>query len=490
MANESPVTLNTVPGSVPDIGKARVIQIKAQRLVNMMRDLRQPKGIREAAKLAFDTLQREALLQGLEVSYAPPPPTGPAVVSGEMRSEIAAAERFGRQMGTAPAAPAQAPLEVTVPPGPPTVVPQLGANVPKPVFPEQMQLPPQAGPAPTQVSTEAPTGFIGPPEQAQRLPDSGVPTVTPDAILPPEGESADVAALRAFTQTPFPTLEKAQYTRAEGIALAFLAGLKGIESALPFINMKESRVQREFEAKAQGYQTQQRGLMGLAELSQREGDRREMARLRAAQLEFNSQLRLAADERARQSLLLRADAAERADRMLQISEARFKRPLPTVMGGIQDMGQIIRDLDELIPLVESGAGGPIASGVFQSQKWSPDTIRAATLWGDARTLLAPDRIGRAQTQLELTGTAADFFNIGISNSRGRQLSVLRTFRDMAQARLDGLATVYDPETIYRLAGVAARTGAGYPSAPLPAIPPGAIEVPEGELVLYDSVEAQ
>lgn len=485
------------PISVPPSVQTRIRQ-KASALQRGLGNPKLAREVREAYKLAFDEIRKQAEAMGArfvvpEVTEPPPgvpPPVPPPEPRGgtlgaldALTAGIGARQRRERaeRMAAAGLEPSPHPSvtrEIAPPAAPPAAV------APAPVTP------PAGRPEALSISGEP--GTFTPATGGEPAP------VVPE-LLPPEPEepeSADIAALRAALATPVPSRRKPRFDRVEGIVLSFLAGLRGVEAALPFIQMRERQADVEFESALTERRERISGLAGLAQITEQSRARREMMAMRRATQEWTRRLqmhRIENDLWNRQIRVAHLDLARAADAR---AEARFVRLPVSVADGIGDMGQLLRNLDRLIPLVESGAGGPIAAGVFQSHRgWLPnsqDTIDAATLWADSRLLISPDRIGRAGTGIEVSGLGGNFFDVGIANNRGRQLSVLRQFRDLARQQVERLATNYNPESVYKAAGLwpqAAQAGLSAGTAAIPPLPPGVVPVVESDIMLYDSAEA-
>lgn len=521
MPDPSGLSIQTTGGALPDVAVAQVIQRKAQRLLAIMGDAQQPQRIRETAKLAFDSLQKSAKTIGLDVSYNAPAPSNPPSVLSP--SDLAAARAAGiNTRGLVKASDFQPPTGAGPAPAdvgvmPPAPAPPLSADISAgplgaaPAFPnaadlraEAAQTAPQplgpSAPAPAQAATVAPTPEpLGPPQSATRLPDTGIAPAPPLDLSapPPEPDSADTIALRAALAAPAPTYQRPTYTRSEGIALAFLAGLKGVNEALPFIKLKEEQATRAAQTGLEARGQTISGLHGLAAVGEAGKDRAEAMQLRRVQMQTNEAYRQIQLQNQHEMLLNSSARVQIAQQMADTRSMLATRPSNAQVSELAKMGNLYARAQSARALVDAGYGGPVAARMPWGTGWpSGENIHnAAQLYSDLDYLAAgttKENIGSQMSERELA-LLAGAIPRG-TDIRTKQLVNLDAYLKMFGDKVRSLGGVYDPLVVRRAFGhdVVGLGGGRIDSgtAPiLPPLPPGLVSVPDTDLSLYDEGEA-
>jgi len=525
MPDPSGLSIQTTGGALPDVAVAQVIQRKAKRLTDILGDANQPAAFRNSAKVAFDALRLAARQVGLEVTYdAPPPPAGgPAVTRSGIDQTIGDAIQQGGSAvlhgvgdatqgvldATAPGAPVQGPVEQSgvfratpvAPADRAAAIQRMATDAPlppgsEPGPPSPVPLGPPA-PVPAQTATAAPPPEpLGPPQPATRLSDSGIAPAPPLDLSapPPEPDSADTLALRAALAAPAPVYQRPTYTKGEGVAMAFLAGLKGFDAVLPFIKLKEEQATRAAQTGLEARGQTISGLHGLAAVGEAGKDRAENMRLRYATMQSNLEMRRMTTEFQAERLGILAHNAQRADFLATLAGRKFNRPPQGTLDQLEYLGNVIDAAQRLRPLIAAGGGGPVAGSLAKSDwlSWmtSEQTIQGAARWGVLMTYFGPKVAGRNITQLEVGRVGAGLLDVGISSNKTRQLAAIDRILEAAQRDKERFASVYDPEFIYNFTGT--QPMGGTPSgraAPKP-LPDGLQMIPTdgGDVSLYEPDE--
>lgn len=500
-----PLALNSRPGADP--GNTLLVQRAAQRLIKVMGDPNVPKGQREQAKIALDHLKRQAERLNLEfVAVQPDAPPDSAAVPGPLGlvqtpvppdQRAAAVDRMAAtapetgQVGIPPDAPASTGSALG------TILRGLAEGA-RSVSPLAAEVAGRSGGQPSElpiplVSPRGGRGSASSPGDSSAVPDSEPPPVlraegaaaaeagepSETSAFMPEG-SPELDELRRLMAEPEPKYRgrKQQFNKIEGIALAFLTGLKGIQAALPFIEMREREARFEFESEVQARRERIAGMTALTQIAESVRSRREMQQMRAAQNEWNRYMRMMDMQFRERDFLFRADAE---NWRREWAARKFAVPPANITSDIILAGNILNAAKELRPLVAAGAGGPVFGRDFLRAVVPEDTKKAAALWGRMKLLFGPNYVGKQATLTEIGGLGANVLTEDIASMKGKQLNAIDQIIAAAENDLRGLSGRFDPELVYRMANQPMPGSALMPTVneAIPPVPPGLIPMEPG-----------
>jgi len=498
-----------------------------QRIRSTYRDLMQhigdpatPGGVRDIAKQAFDSFRESAEKIGVQFvpggeAPAGPPPLSPDLAGGPLAGisaqspvppsttpigpQLPFAAQFGGSGGPGGAIPA--PSNPTGQIAGQNMGPTIGVGRSFADPLARSRSPRELGPG----GPPAPEA-AGPATAADRVPDSGIfPT---PADLGPEPESADLIALRKALAEPPPKLDQSPVSKAEGIALGFLAGLKGINEVMPFIAMRQRRAEQKYSAETDARREKLGGLQGLAAITEREQTARQALQLRTMQQQFSNDYRTAS---MANMLSMRQEAAARialAKQTYDLRATKMIRPSDRQFDSLALLGNLYTRALEARELIKAGFGGPVEGripviGTFNP---TPDNIRKAAQLKDAldytSTNTKHDLLGAAMTPTELAGligAVPSFTGIKTKN-----LVNIDSYTRQIEQKVRSLANVYNPELVAKAFGVplpglipatsqGADAGAidshAFSAGDIPPLPPGLVSGADDGTLLYDDSEA-